>query len=116
MCGVLPTSCRMLSRRAALGYREVTLAGPGLLGPAGARLRGHEFHYSEVNEAALDKAGVTRIFRMARRGGDGGRAEGYRVGGALATYAHLALTPGAARAWARTLADASGRDRGDPVS
>jgi len=126
MCGVLPAACRMLPRRAALGYREVTLAEPGLLGPAGARLRGHEFHYSEVDEAALDRAGVARVFRIAKRGGkdgagtDGARAEGYRVGETLATYAHLALTPAAARAWARFLARTSagraGRDRGDPVS
>jgi cobyrinic acid a,c-diamide synthase len=118
MCGVLPATCRMLPRRAALGYREVTLAEGGLLGPARTRLRGHEFHYSEVDDAALARAGVARAFRIARRGGGAGEscAEGYRVGSVLATYAHLVLTPGAARAWAGTLARAAGRDRRDPVS
>jgi len=118
MCGVLPAACRMLPRRAALGYREVTLSEAGLLGPAGARLRGHEFHYSEVDDTALVRAGVARTFRIARRraGADGARAEGYRVGHVLATYAHLALTPGAARSWAATLVGAAGRHRGDSVS
>jgi len=109
MCGVLPAACRMLPRRAALGYREVTLAAPGLMGRAGMRLRGHEFHYSEVDAAALDQAGVARTFRIARRGGGESRAEGWRMGETLATYAHLALTPGAARAWAAALARSAGR-------
>lgn len=118
MCGVLPAGCRMLPRRAALGYREVTVTEAGLLGPAGARLRGHEFHYSEVDDAALARAGVARTFRIARRGGgaEAARAEGYRVGRCWATYAHVALTPGAARSWAATLAGAAGRHRRDSVS
>lgn len=44
MVGAFPYTCRMLERRAALGYREVSLAG--------ATLRGHEFHYSEISEPA----------------------------------------------------------------
>jgi cobyrinic acid a,c-diamide synthase len=116
MCAVLPAACRMLPRRAALGYREVTLAEAGLLGPAGTRLRGHEFHYSEIDEAALAKAGVARAFRVARRGGGEARLEGWRVGNALATYAHVALTPGAARAWAAALVRPAGRERAVSVS
>jgi cobyrinic acid a,c-diamide synthase len=118
MCGVLPTACRMLPRRAALGYREVTLTEAGLLGPAGMRLRGHEFHYSEVDDAALAKAGVGRALKIARRGGGAqdARAEGYRVGSVLATYAHVALTARAARSFAAALAGAAGRHCGDSVS
>ena len=48
MAGVLPLKVRMLKRFRALGYREITLTAAGLLGPAGTRARGHEFHYSEI--------------------------------------------------------------------
>ncbi len=35
MVGLFPFTVRMLPRLKALGYREVTLTAPGLLGPAG---------------------------------------------------------------------------------
>ncbi len=50
MAGVFPASARMLPRRKALGYREVTLTGDTPLGPAGMTVRGHEFHYSEMGD------------------------------------------------------------------
>ena len=34
--------------RMTLGYREATLDADGALGPAGTRLRGHEFHYATI--------------------------------------------------------------------
>jgi cobyrinic acid a,c-diamide synthase len=43
MVGLVPGVCRM-ERRLVMGYREVRLAADGLLGAAGQRLRGHEFH------------------------------------------------------------------------
>jgi cobyrinic acid a,c-diamide synthase len=43
-------------RRTNLGYRQARLLGPTPLGPAGARVRGHEFHYSRVIETGDDAA------------------------------------------------------------
>jgi len=85
MCGVLPAEARMLPKRKALGYREVELRDDGPLGPAGTRLRGHEFHYSEleVNEA------VARVYRVRDRRGRELPAEGYRLHNLLASYVHL---------------------------
>jgi cobyrinic acid a,c-diamide synthase len=37
-----------------LGYRHAQLLADGCLGPAGTRLRGHEFHYSSVENAGAD--------------------------------------------------------------
>ena len=51
MAGLLGASFSYAKRRMKLGYREVTLAGPCCLGPAGAVLRGHEFHYATMTEA-----------------------------------------------------------------
>lgn len=45
MVGALPTSAR-LGDRLALGYRHAETTTPSVIGRAGTRLRGHEFHYS----------------------------------------------------------------------
>jgi cobyrinic acid a,c-diamide synthase len=55
MAGALPVKTALGKRRSALGYREVSLSEDCILGPAGTRLRGHEFHYSEV--VSTDAAG-----------------------------------------------------------
>ena len=42
------------TRRMTLGYREATTAAATALGPAGTRLRGHEFHYAQVSDPGAD--------------------------------------------------------------
>jgi cobyrinic acid a,c-diamide synthase len=86
MAGVFPFTVRMLPRLKALGYREVTLATPGLLGPAGTKARGHEFHYSEM---VGEPTGVPRIYRLTSRKGGEDVAEGYSEHNVLASYVHL---------------------------
>ena len=83
--GVFPVSTRMLSRRRALGYREVELAADSILGPAGTLARGHEFHYSEMG---MMPARIKRFYRVSRNGVDLGM-EGYRYKNCLASYIHL---------------------------
>jgi cobyrinic acid a,c-diamide synthase len=86
MTGVFPFTVRMLPRLKALGYREVTLAAAGLLGPAGTRARGHEFHYSEMMG---EPGGVPRLYRLTPRKGGETVAEGYSRYNVLASYVHL---------------------------
>jgi cobyrinic acid a,c-diamide synthase len=86
MVGVFPFTVRMLPRLKALGYREVTLAAAGLLGPAGTRARGHEFHYSEM---VGEPIGLPRIYRLTSRKGGEAVAEGYSEHNVLASYVHL---------------------------
>ncbi len=86
MAGVLPFTVRMLPRLKALGYREVTLTAPGLLGPAGTTARGHEFHYSEILGEPDD---VARLYRLTPRRGGAAVSEGYGDGNVLASYVHL---------------------------
>ncbi|MER2264010.1 cobyrinate a,c-diamide synthase [Methylobacterium oxalidis] len=51
MAGLLPVATSYKARRLHLGYRVATLLEDGILGRAGARLVGHEFHYaSELTE------------------------------------------------------------------
>jgi cobyrinic acid a,c-diamide synthase len=86
MAGVFPFSVQMLPRLKSLGYREVTLTAPGLLGPEGTRVRGHEFHYSEI---VGEPIGVPRLYRLTPRRGGAAVSEGYRENRVLASYVHL---------------------------
>ncbi|MCM0081084.1 cobyrinate a,c-diamide synthase [Geomonas sp. Red32] len=85
LAGVFPVETRMLPRRKALGYREVELMAATTLGGKGAIARGHEFHYSEMEEMPPS---VERVYTVKRRGVVIG-TEGYRIGNCLASYIHL---------------------------
>jgi len=85
MSGVFPASAKMLPCRRALGYRQVELTGDSLLGSAGTTVRGHEFHYSEVEMPAA----VERCYRLSRRGGKQLGTEGYRINNVIGSYLHL---------------------------
>jgi len=88
MAGMLPFGTRMLTRRKALGYTEVILQKPCLLGNVGLSLRGHEFHYSEISE--LDEGPPLQMaYELRKRKHCVSRAEGYMVGSILASYIHL---------------------------
>ena len=54
MAGLLGHATSFARRRMHLGYREAVLRAAGVLGPAGAVLRGHEFHYATVAEPGAD--------------------------------------------------------------
>jgi cobyrinic acid a,c-diamide synthase len=88
MAGCFPFTTRMFPRLRALGYREVTLTADGLIGPQGARIRGHEFHYSEIVDSQAASAPET-CYRISARDGGGARAEGYRSRRCLGSYVHL---------------------------
>jgi len=82
---VFPVKTRMLIRRKALGYREVVLTGTTPTGAKGTTARGHEFHYSEMEEMP---DAVERRYLLRRSGVDLG-AEGYSYKNCLASYVHL---------------------------
>ncbi len=83
--GIYPVTTRLLPRRKALGYREAELTAESILGWQGTVARGHEFHYSEMDEMPPE---VERLYRVRKGGVDLG-AEGYRIGNCLASYIHL---------------------------
>lgn len=95
MVGIFPVLTRMLPRRKALGYREVELLADAPVGRRGAFARGHEFHYSEMEEVPQR---FERLYRVSRKGIDLG-FEGYRYRNCLASYIHLHFgsAPGIAR-------------------
>ena len=97
MVGVLPAAVRMREHGLMLGYAEVTLTAPTLLGPAGTVVRGQEFHASTLGPVP---PAVRRVYRLRAPGGSE-RAEGYEVGRTLMSYVHqhFASNPGVADAF-----------------
>jgi cobyrinic acid a,c-diamide synthase len=86
MVGAYPFKTRMLPRLEALGYREVVTTKKTFIAPV-EKIRGHEFHYSEIRgfvpgkkiQTAYSKEGPgkTRI------------SEGYYYKNCLGSYVHL---------------------------
>ncbi len=113
LVGHFPWSCRMETRRRALGYREVRTLAPSLLGPAGTRARGHVFHYSSAAEPELDLAaeaalaGPVRLFSAENAAGRREAPLGVRQGSVAASYVHLhfASNPDLARNFTAACAD-----------
>ncbi|MHC1700352.1 MAG: cobyrinate a,c-diamide synthase [Humidesulfovibrio sp.] len=95
LCGVFPGRAVMRARRAALGYREARTLVSGPLGPAGTVVRGHEFHYSEL-EGDGPKPGGGGQAAFALTASDGSQAlDGAALGTVVGGYfhAHLASNP-----------------------
>lgn len=55
MAGLLGHATSFARRKMNLGYREAVLRDDGLLGRAGDRLRGHEFHYAVTLDPGADR-------------------------------------------------------------
>jgi len=81
MAGVVPTDAAMTARR-TLGYRQATIRTDSPFGPAGTRVRGHEFHYSTCAPAGD---------AIAIEGRHGRSATGFAGPRMLASYLHLHL-------------------------
>jgi cobyrinic acid a,c-diamide synthase len=86
MVGTFPLKTRMLPRLQALGYREVVTTEGLFVGP-GEKIRGHEFHYSEIQISAGAKA-IEASYFINDRGGKK-KTEGYRYKNCLGSYVHL---------------------------
>jgi cobyrinic acid a,c-diamide synthase len=97
LVGLLPQWTRMLDRRKALSYVEVTLTRDSLLGRQGESLRGHEFHYSELFGEPTDEGKWSHPYSVKRRRSDASELEGFQRGRTVASYvhAHFASRPGA---------------------
>ncbi|MCX8030155.1 MAG: cobyrinate a,c-diamide synthase [Thermodesulfovibrionales bacterium] len=89
MAGVFPFETSIsLNKRAFLGYREATLKEDSLLGYRGETLRGHEFHYSEINNL-INFSDLKRLYLVKDGEGLALDDEGYSYKNTLASYIHL---------------------------
>lgn len=86
MAGVFPFETRMRTGRSFLGYREALLRADCMLGVKGEKIRGHEFHYSEVSD---DARPADLCYSLYDSSGIHIKDEGYRIKNILASYVHL---------------------------
>ena len=88
MTGILAFRSCMLSRRKSLGYVQVHFIKDCLLGQAGQEIRGHEYHYSEV-EPVDDTQDWENIYQVFDSRGMDRDTMGIRAGNVMASYAHV---------------------------
>jgi cobyrinic acid a,c-diamide synthase len=83
MCGALPVRAAM-TRRLTLGYREATAVSSTAWLEQGQEVRGHEFHYSQVEPL---NGAAPSAWKLAARGTE--RDEGFVAGGVHASFLHV---------------------------
>lgn len=81
MAGLVPAWLEMKKRLVRMGYVEIEFEQDTILGPRGMKLRGHEFHWSDI-EADLSPP-ACRVTHPDER------FEGYSSGNIMASYIHL---------------------------
>ena len=98
MSGVFPVSVCFHSRPQGLGYVEVECIGSNRFHPPGVRLRGHEFHFSAIEETGEpENAEETFAFRLSKGKGmlplrPGLSYDGLIHQNTFASYTHLYAT------------------------
>lgn len=88
MTGVIPGRVQMKKKLQMVGYVEARLLSDSLLGPAGQRIKGHEFHFSSElpNELGLE---YPRAFEFTRMRNGEKYPAGYAKKNVLGSYLHL---------------------------
>ncbi|SFG48184.1 cobyrinic acid a,c-diamide synthase [Desulfotomaculum arcticum] len=82
--GIIPASCQMGHKRAALGYVSATAISSNILVDKGSKLKGHEFHYSSINADKLNSA-----YLLQKPGDGSSHRDGHADSNILATYLHI---------------------------
>ncbi len=88
MLGILPAWTKLQDRLSRLGYVQATLRKDCMLGNSGDILRGHEFHYSQLES---DPDGWECVYTCTSPKSDTIRLEGWSNGTVLASYIHLPM-------------------------
>jgi cobyrinic acid a,c-diamide synthase len=94
MTGLLPLSTSFAERRLHLGYRCATLLASTPLGGAGARFRGHEFHYATI---VSESRAVDPLLSVTDAAGEELGTCGLRRGSVFGSFIHLVDCGGAAQ-------------------
>jgi cobyrinic acid a,c-diamide synthase len=85
MVGAIPVVSSMNERRLHLGYRELEARADGPLLCRGEQVRGHEFHWSVLEQPPSEGQSVYRVIDQD------GRPEGFQMGSVWASYIHVHL-------------------------
>ncbi|MBF0228188.1 MAG: cobyrinate a,c-diamide synthase [Desulfamplus sp.] len=97
MAGCFPFSAVMSKKMRSLGYRQITLKQDTIIGKKGDVLRGHEFHYSSLENDNINICGehngcvsqLMRVYDTTARDGQELFLNGYQVNNTLGSYLHL---------------------------
>ena len=85
MVGIFAAKARMLNRRKSLGYVSVEAIDDVILAQRGSKIRGHEFHYSEIDMPDA----IKRAYKVTKAGNGQEWFEGYCYKNVLASYVHI---------------------------
>ncbi len=96
MAGFFPFDFVMGDGLQRFGYLEATLLADTVLGRAGEKIRGHEFHFTKMNEEVAGGC-----FSLHKPGKNGAWRDGHLLRGTMAAYPHFHLwsRPGMAKAF-----------------
>ncbi len=86
MSGLFPAEARMRGQLQRLGYVEIEAQKECPFLAQGEKVRGHEFHYSDISEMPQS---ITRCYRAVPRKGRPAFSEGYTIDTVVASYIHL---------------------------
>ena len=84
--GIFEERAILGKRLKALGYREITFIEDNFFGKREEKVRGHEFHYSYLENNGEN---LKKIYKITTRKGDLNKFEGYRYKNCLGSYVHL---------------------------
>ena len=89
MAGLLALETSFAKRRLHLGYRQVETGCDWVLGPKGARFRGHEFHFATIVAEGGAEDGRQALFRARDSDGAELGAAGCVSGRVAGSFIHL---------------------------
>lgn len=85
MTGCFDFNVQMSKRLRSLGYREITLMQDTVIGRKGDVIRGHEFHYSALENDHDQKS----VYQVTSRAGQQISLKGYQKKQTLGSYLHV---------------------------
>jgi cobyrinic acid a,c-diamide synthase len=109
MAGCFDFFVQMSRRLRSLGYREITLTQDTLIGPKGTVIRGHEFHYSSLEDNGPEDPAVKNVYQVTSRAGQDIFLKGYQKNFTLGSYLHVHF--GSNPVCAKTFVDSCARFR-----
>jgi cobyrinic acid a,c-diamide synthase len=89
MVGCFPFKVSMSKRLRSLGYRKIVLSEDTLVGKKGDTLKGHEFHYSAMDEDIPVPEEIRRVYGTCRRDGTRTSTQGFQKNNTLGSYLHI---------------------------
>ncbi len=89
MANCFPFTICMSDKLQALGYREISFKKDIILGKGKTVVRGHEFHYSQIETVNNDIDDIEKTYNATAGRKGKTREEGYLINNTLGSYIHL---------------------------